>query len=448
MRMQAVSKPCHPDGLFVYRDGFMRLLAAAVAALPLMAWAQSTDFDIVGVTVLVGDGRQVENALVRVREGKIASVLPGGSAPSGIPVVNGAGKYLYPGFIDSYSTRLTKTAPEPNLDGRPDATTQAPPTMWAGNLKGIFGGFSAAENLDFDRDNSSFENGITTTLLVPNKGSIRGSAALVNLLPATEKERILNPEVGFGLSYRAGAGSGYPSNILGVIALMRQTLADAKSTADGADVGAPAAALKGLQSLAPLVTGKKPGIFESNFDREIERSMRLAEEFGFKFMVAGGRDAHKVAPMLKLKGIPVLLQVDYLDQPTVTPDGDSVAPADRQPLEYKQERLARWEEQIKGSQVLAGTGVDFAFSSGTQPSQYLKNVRRLIKQGLSKEAALKAMTVTPAKLFGASDKVGSIESGKLANLVLMSGPFESDSSVVETVWISGKMVTEPKEAGK
>lgn len=432
----------------MYRDGFMRLLAAAVAALPFMAWAQSTDFAIVGVTVKVGDGRQVENALVIVREGKIASVSPGGQAPSGMATVKGAGKFLYPGFIDAYSTRLTKTAPEPNLDGRPDAATQAPPTMWAGNLKGIYGDFSASGNLDFDRDNSSFENGITTSLLVPNKGSIRGAAALVNLLPPAEKERVLNPEVGFGLSYRAGAGSGYPSNILGVVALMRQTLADAKSTADGADVGAPPAALKGLQSLAPLVTGKKPGIFESNFDREIERSMRLAEEFGFKFMVAGGRDAYKIAPMLKLNSIPVLLQVDYLDQPTVTPDSDSVPPADRQPLEYKQERLARWQEQIKGSQVLASAGVEFAFSSGAQPSQYLKNVRRLIKEGLSTEAALTAMTMTPAKLFGASDKVGSIETGKLANLVLMSGPFESEASVVESLWISGKMVTETKEAGK
>lgn len=426
----------------------MRLLAAAVAALPFMAWAQSTDFAIVGVTVKVGNGNQVENALVIVKGGKIATIEPGGQAPQGMATVPGKGKFLYPGFIDAYSTRLTKTAPEPSLDGRPDVTTQAPPTMWAGNRKGIYGDFSASENLDFDRDNSSFENGITTSLLVPNKGSIRGSAALVNLLPATEKDRVLNSEVGFGISYRAGAGAGYPSNILGVIALMRQTLADAKSTADGADVGAPEAGLKGLKSLAPLVTGKSPGIFESNFDREIERSARIAEEFGFKFMVAGGRDAYKIAPYLKLKSIPVLLQVDYLDQPSVTPDADSVSPADRQPLEYKQERFSRWQEQIRGSQVLEKEGVDFAFSSGTQPSQYLKNVRNLIKQGLSTEAALKAMTVTPAKIFGVTDKIGTIEAGKLANLVLMSGPFESESSVVESLWISGKSVLQAKEAGK
>ncbi len=426
----------------------MRLFAAAVATLPFMAWAQSTDFAIVGVTVKVGDGSQVENALVIVKGGKIASVASGGQAPAGMATVKGAGKYLYPGFIDAYSTRLTKTAPEPSLDGRPDATTQASPTMWAGNLKGIFGGFSASENLDFDRDNSSFENGITTVLLAPNKGSIRGAAALVNLLPAAEKDRVLNPVVGFGLSYRAGAGSGYPSNILGVIALMRQTLADAKSTADGAEFGAPPAALAGLKSLSPLVTGLKPGIFESNFDREIERSARLAEEFGFRFMVAGGRDAYKTAPFLKLKGVPVLLQVDYLDQPVVTPDAESVPPADRQPLEYKQERLARWQDQIKGSQVLASEGVDFAFSTGSQPSQYLKNIRRLISQGLSPEAALKAMTVTPAKIFGVSDKIGSIQPDKLANLVLMSGPFEKDSSVIESLWISGKSVLAEKEAGR
>jgi hypothetical protein len=91
--------------------------------------------------------------------------------------------------------------------------------MWAGNRKGIYSDHSTASLLDFEKDSSSFENGITSAFLVPNKGSIRGAGAVVNLLPSSAKDRVLNPDGAFGLSYRGGAGEGYPSNILGVIAL-------------------------------------------------------------------------------------------------------------------------------------------------------------------------------------------------------------------------------------
>jgi imidazolonepropionase-like amidohydrolase len=99
--------------------------------------------------------------------------------------------------------------------------------------------------------------------------------------------------------------------------------------------------------------------------------------------------------------------------------------------------------------VLAKNGVQFAFSSGGNPSLYLDNIRKLLNFGIDKDTALKAMTLNAAEILGVKDQVGSIEVGKQANLVLMSDEFTNASSKVTHVWITGKVVLEPKkEAGK
>ena len=425
----------------------MRLFPVLFCIAPVVVAAQSMTTVITEVTVKVGDGRTLENQAVLVADGKILAV---GNLLDfqGTPVkVSGKGKFLYPGFIDAYSTRLQKSAPEPKQDGRPETNTTAPPYMWAGNRKGIYSDHSAASLLDFEKDSNSYENGITSAFLAPNKGSIRGAGAVVNLLPASVKDRVLNADGAFGLSYRGGAGEGYPSNILGVIALMRQVLADAKSTAEGVDVGAPKDNLKAIVDLGPLLTGKRAGVFEVNLDREIERSSRIAAEFNFSFMIAGGRDAYKTIPLLTKAKAPVLLMVDYNDAPSVEPDKDTVAPADRTPVEFKQERLARWKEQISAPTKLFQAGIPVAFSSGTSPGDFLKNVRVLIKNGLPVDDALKAMTINPAKIFGLDSQLGTIEVGKMANLVLMSGPIENETSKVEGLWIAGTPIVDPSKGG-
>ena len=425
----------------------MRLFPVLFCIAPAWATAQAVTTVISDVTVKVGDGRTLEHQTVLVADGKILAVGNVLDYLGNPTKVSGTGKVLYPGFIDAYSTRLQKSAPEPKQEGRPDTNTSAPPFMWAGNRKGIYSDYPTSGLLDFEKDSSSFENGITTAFLAPSKGSIRGAGAVVNLLPATAKDRVILADGPFGLSYRSGSGEGYPSNILGVIALMRQVLADAKSTAEGVDVGSPKDNLKALTDLGPLLTGKRAGVFEVNLDREIERSSRISTEFGFNYMVAGGRDAYKTIPLLTKAKAPVLLMVDYNDEPSVEPDKDTVAPADRTPVEYKKERRDRWKEQISAPSKLFQAGIPVAFSSGTSPGDFLKNVRVLIKNGLPVEDALKAMTINPAKIFGLGSQLGTVEVGKMANLVLMSGPMENEASKVEGLWIAGTPIVDPTKGG-
>ena len=426
------------------------LLAFASLLTTQAALAQSGDFAITGAKVVVGDGQVLEGMTVFVKNGKIEAVT-NAIVASGPNVIDAKGKILYPGFIDAYSTRLTKTAPDAKVEGKPDINFSAPPYMWIGNRKGIFSDFGAADNLDFEKDSASYENGITTVLIAPSKGCVRGSCAVVNLLPSTDKSRVLNNQYGYGLGFRNGGGEGYPSNILGVLALMRQVLADAKSLADGVELTKEKTKptwMKSLEDLKPLVTGIRPGIFEANLDREIERSLRFGTEFNFPVMIAGGRDAYKMTSQLMSSKSSVLYSVDTLIEPSVEPDKATVPVADQTPVEYKKERHDRWEEQMNGISTLSKSGVKFALSAGASPGAFLENVRGLIKFGLDKDAALRAMTSNAADILGLRDKLGTIEMGKQANLVLMSGDFADKASKVERVWITGKAVLEPAKEVK
>ncbi|MCW5940608.1 MAG: amidohydrolase family protein [Fimbriimonadaceae bacterium] len=429
------------------------VLAQAQEAKP--APPPRTDVAIVGARIEVGNGRTIAKGTVIVRDGKITEVTPGTKAPAGMAVVVADGMVLYPGFIDGFTTRGVKAAPTPSEDGRPDAVNTAPPTMWIGNRKGITAEWRAASNLDLDRDETAYKAGLTTALITPGRGFFRGTGAVVDLLPSTVEDRVIVPEFGMGFSFRGGGGQGYPGNILGFIALMRQTLFDARALAQGAPLDPEPgddkkpAWMASLEALIPLVEGRQPAVFDVSLDREILRAFRLADEFGFKVVVAGGRDAYLVADALAKRRVPVMLNPALATEPDLDPPAQGVALADQTPMEFRKERHAKWEEQARGAETLAKAGVAFAFSSeGDALSDFLGNVRALVKRGLPKPTALRALTLGAAEILGIADRTGSVEVGKRANLVLMSGDFDNEKSEVRKVWIDGRSLYEAKEAGK
>jgi imidazolonepropionase-like amidohydrolase len=149
---------------------------------------------------------------------------------------------------------------------------------------------------------------------------------------------------------------------------------------------------------------------------------------------------------LASRKIPVILTADLGTEPSLAAPANA-NPADVAPEEVRKERSQRWQEQAGGASVLAQAGVELIFSSEGGVSDLLGNVRKRIQRGLPREAALLALTSRAAKLLGISDKTGSIEVGKRANLVLMSGDFAAEDSKVETVLVDGRVVAQP-EAGK
>ncbi len=423
-----------------------RLAALTLIASAALAGAQSPpsqDFALVGATVVDPGGQTLSPGMIVVRAGKIASVGPAGTPPSGLAVIQAAGSFAYPAFIEGSQTSGF-TLPDESADARPGVDIAAPATMWIENQKGFAPAFVPAEALALK--DLSYRSGIGAALLMSQRGGLRGWASLVGLLDEGD-DRILAPRWGAGISFRRAAGNGYPTNILGVIAQLRQSLSDAKLASEGGDPmpGAPADASwrAGLKALEPAMTGQAPAIFEANEAREIERALDIAEEFGLKPVILGGREAGKLAPRLAAMKASVILTAELGREPDTTP----AAGPDAAPAAILAERREAWLESAIGDQALAEAGIPFMMSSRGSVRSLLDVARERIGRGLKPEAALRALTSGAAAILGRSD-LGRLQPGARASIVLLNGPFDQAESEVQRVWVSGRPVLAPTEESK
>jgi hypothetical protein len=224
---------------------------------------------------------------------------------------------------------------------------------------------------------------------------------------------------------------------MGVFAFLRQSLLDAQHYKASWERynqnkrGMPRPETdKSLAALQPVITGQMPVAFTANSEREIRRAVGLGEEFGLKFMIAGGQQSHQVADLLKQKNVTVLLSLNYPQRPANLEDPESEA------LRVLRERA----DAPKAAAALHKAGVRFAFQSGylNRPSDYILNAAKAIESGLPKTEAIKAMTIYPAEIFGVAEQLGSIEKGKIANLVVTSGDLFDRRSQVKHVFVDGK----------
>lgn len=421
-------------------DLFSLTSAFLAVGAPLAVPVQGTDTAIVGARIEVGDGRIIESGNVVIRGDRIVAVGADAAVPAGATVVDGKGLTVYPGFIDAYSTRGLKL-PDPKPAGTPpDNRNSAPATMWHANRKGIRSEVAAAQILDFkDEIEGKRHQGVTTVLVTPGGGMLSGNAAVISI---GGNGKVLAPDVATEMGFRNGSGAGYPGTLFGVAATLRQTLADAQYYAKQASPTKDPS-LEGLRS---VVSGKIPALFSVNSAREITRANRIAEEFGFRMIVNGGNEAYRMVDLLKTKKTPVILSLDVTDAPTRTVQ----TTPDATPKAVLEERYQLWQERIGNAKVLSEAGVPIAFGAVTTfgGGGYLPGVRKLIGAGLPRAAALNAMTKGAAEILGVSGQVGTVEAGKLANLVVMTGDFASDKSEIKTVLVEGAKFDLKKEAKK
>jgi hypothetical protein len=197
---------------------------------------------------------------------------------------------------------------------------------------------------------------------------------------------------------------------------------------------------RSLEALFPIVSGKMPVVFNANSEREIIRSIDMIREFKLNGMIAGGQEAWKVADRLKAANIPVLLSLNFPKRTSAdSPDAD---PEDLDTLKLR-------AEVPRNPGRLAASGVKFAFNTSGLNSlvEAFTNAGKAVENGLSRDAAVRAMTLGAAEILGVSDRLGSIEAGKIANLTLVRGDlFGKDRSVSQVV-VDGR-VFEIKETAR
>jgi hypothetical protein len=266
-----------------------------------------------------------------------------------------------------------------------------------------------------------------------------GQSALIQLAGETPQQMIIRSPVAMNVGFTPLRGS-YPGSLMGVFASLRQMLLDAQRYRESMQVyeRSPRGIRrpttdKSLAALIPVLEGRMPVVLYADRQREIERALDLAAEFKLKPIIAGGRESWKVVDRLRQNNVPVLLSLNLPRRTTA-----ALPEADPEPLRVLRERV----EAQKTAGKLSAAKVRFALQSGnmTDISEFLSNAAKVIENGLSRDDAVRAMTIWPAEILGASNQLGSIETGKIANLTVMRGDLFDRNSRVAHLFIDGRPV--------
>lgn len=431
------------------------LCGLALLGLPLRADAPHV-YAITGARIVTAAGPAIESGTVVIRQGLVDAVGASVAAPPDARVIDGKGLIVYPGLIDMSNRAATEAAanaPPQNVRTREEVE------RWKrGQL--VQPQQLAARRVRVDAPELArlAAAGITSVLAVPPGEVFKGQSALVNIAAPDDE-----PQVGGLADERRGRivvrtpvalhvavpartpGNAYPQSLMGVIAFVRQTWLDAQHyqleqaryarIKTGVERPAYDEALDALQ--APLAR-RVPVAFEANLDREIRRALAMAREFGLDPIVDGALEAGDLAAELKQAGARVVFSVNY---PTRS---RALAPEADEPIR----ELRRRASAPKIPAALRAAGVPFAFGSAglRDPKDFVKNAAAAVKAGLPADAAVRALTIDAAAIAGVADRLGSIEKGKFANVIVTEGDLFSEKVIIKHVFVDGRLVKIDAEA--
>lgn len=409
--------------------------------------------------ILARPGEVLERATVIVRDGVIDTIDSDAAIPAEAIVIDGTGKTLCAGFVDALSSAGFDSAQRRPTGGDPapeDLAADALAATKPDNRKGLTPEFLVSSALIPDPALGSWRGlGFTARLIAPDAGLLAGQSALVSLSGQTPREAVLRGVVAQHLAFRLPGGSDYPRVLMGTIAHTRQVLLDAgyharrQAAFDKAGgVGKRPPADPALEALAPTLNGTMPMVIEADERDEIDRALNLAAEFGLKPIIFGGLNAWKAAERLKKQDVPVLLRLDF----------DPVRPERETPTKVRANNARKRQEEIACAAKLHAAGVRFAFCTHGLPpeepaAKFRAALERVVEAGLPTQAALAALTTTPAELFGAKGQLGAVAKGKAAHLVMFEGDLFKPTMRVREVFVDGirfeietaKKDKEPKE---
>jgi hypothetical protein len=290
-------------------------------------------------------------------------------------------------------------------------------------------------------DEKRFESwrnaGFTTALTAPKTGIFPGQGAVINLAGARPGDLIVSSPASLQLSLQPPGGfSGFPSALMGVIAYVRQVYLDVQHDGevrkgyDASPAGKERPAYdRTVRALAEAQAANRPVFIQAATPAQIARVFALADEVKIKPIVYGLQEGFRAIDTISAHKTPVLISLRW---PEKDADGDPDAEDMLRTL-----RLRDKAPSTPG--LLQKAGVKFAFySDGAAPRDLLKNARKAVDAGLPPEAAVRALTLDAADILGVANRLGSIETGKIANLTITDGDLFSEKTKVKLVFVDGE----------
>ncbi len=405
---------------------------------------------LTGGKVVIGPGQTLEPATVLISGQTIVAIGQRLAVPPGAEVLELSGKTIYPGLIDAAA----------GTAGLPEGPSAANDRA-AGGLTRHWNRFVTPDNAPVvppaDRNGNDLladatelrQQGITLRLVSPRSGIFGGWGHAVLVGGPPSQTPLLRSRVAQTLRLTIPQGdnsSEFPRSPMGAVALVRQTLLDADwqhraTLAHQADVRVPAPELDGaLQTLAAAMREER-FIIDCPNERFVGRAEAVAREFSLSTILRGSGREYQLLDSVASAGRTLLLPVAFPKPPEVETSEDAA--------DVTLTELMHWYFAPENPARLAEAGVRFALTTDglKKPTEFLDGVRAAVRRGLDREVALAAMTTIPAELLGVEGRVGSLATGKLANLLITDGDlFEHSTQVLET-WVAGRRYRLKPEVG-
>jgi len=385
-------------------------------------------FAIRNATIVPVTSAPIANGTIVFANGVITAIGANAAVPAGATVIDGTGLSVYPGLIDSGSKiGLVET----------DSVAGTVDTSEIGDLNPNARA-DVAVNPHSNLIPVTRLNGITAVVTEPEGGLVSGQSALIQLAGWTPKEMTIKAPLALHIHFprlRSGALDEQPpeeetvkeadKNYREQLDRLRDLFSDARAYGKAGAARAGDATVRRfdrdvmLEPMVPYAEGKLPVVFHANTERDIRAAIKFADEMKLKMILADAQDAPRVVTELKSRDIPVILG-PILDLPNREDD----------PYDYV----------FTAAKVLYDNGIRFSIqSSDTHNARNLPyHAAACAAFGLPKDVALKAITIFPAQIFGVADRIGSLEVGKVANVIVTDGdPLEIRTNV-KRVFIAGE----------
>jgi imidazolonepropionase-like amidohydrolase len=402
-----------------------RLLSASAAALLFATFATPAVAQTIAITggrVFPVSGPPIDNGTVLIRDGKIAQVGTSVAIPADARRIDATGKWVTPGLVDA-QTQLGLVDEPGNGDvgarGRNDALTPSF-KVWEGiNPRSVY-------------IQPAREHGVTSVIVAPRaSGIVSGQGTMIDLADGTLGDMLLNGPAAMFVTFEARPADRIASRAE-LFARFRELLDDTKiymrrrADFDRNQSRPFVASRNDLEAMIPVVDGRQTVALEANRASDIEMALQIAREYSLKMMIVGAEEGWMVAAKLAAARVPVLV------------GAMNNIPTSFSTLGARQENAG----------LLRAAGVTVALignGPGGENSFNIRNIRQeagnAVAYGLPWDQALRAVTLAPAELFGVADRVGSLQAGREANVVVWSAdPFEF-STMAEHVFVRGREST-------
>lgn len=414
-------------------------------------------YAITNVNIIQGPGRKIDMGTVLIKDGLITGAGKGLAIPPEAIVIKADSMYVYAGFIDGLS-RVGVVKPKEDANRERVKSPGNPPPDRAGITPQ-----NDVRNMltQVDKAMEDYRGvGFTTSQVVPYGALLPGSAAVVQLSGKPADESVLAYKSSFYSELTSATRAVYPGTILGIMAKWRELYRQAAqnhtyealyaSNRTGLERPASDAI---LEAFYPVIDKKTPVLFKADKILDAHRVLTLQSDLGFNLTIANVKEGWDVINKIKANNAKVFLSLDLPEEMKDDKDAKKEKDAamtdkEKTALETrKKEFIAKYDGQAAAFQK---AGVKFGFSSiDVKTANVQANLRRMIKAGLTEDQALAALTTSPAEILGMSDRLGTIDNGKIANLTISDKPYFNEKAKVKYVFIDGQpFKMEAKEVKK